>query len=72
MSEANDNVGDQMDAVQDETANPNRTVKIIAIILIALVLLCICIISIPTIVIAILSLLGPTIGGVFSDIIIGI
>ena len=72
MSEVNDNVGDSMEAVQDEAADPNRTLKIVGIILIVLVLLCICIFSLPVIVIFILSLLGPSIGEVFSDIIIGI
>ncbi len=73
MSEANDNIED---VLLDDVADPNRTIKIVGIILIVLVVLCICVVVfillLPVILTAILAMLGPAIGNVFSEIIIGI
>ena len=72
MTEDNDDFVEPLDAVQDEAGDSNRTLKIIGIILLVLVVLCLCVISLPVIVITLLSLLGPSLGNVFSDIINGI
>ncbi|MBW8010645.1 MAG: hypothetical protein FVQ83_05295 [Chloroflexi bacterium] len=76
MTEDYNNFVEPMDVEQDGAADSNKTLKIIGIIILVLVVLCVClvvfILLLPVILTAILALLSPFIGDVFSDIIIGI
>ena len=76
MTDDYDDFDDSLDAIQDEAGGSNRTLKIIGILVLLLVFLCICVVVfiflLPVLATAIFALLGPTIGEIFSDIVIEI